>query len=240
MKRIIPMMCILLTYNAIVGCRSNATGPAIAATDSMIFPLALGNNWVYREQYLLPNGRPDTTAGLGVTGSHTTMVSITHRSFLDGDWQYSIDDGTVVYDGPMVTYFNRSDGLWYRQSSNGFDTSALIIPFPVSNVGVPLEQTRTPRIVFDTVKRINRQDTEVFTFTCVSRDTVVTVAAGTFHCYEYRQEAGYASQHEPDWKEDAFYAPNYGQVYVEDRYHDEHGQFFVGHRLTLLSYYLNR
>jgi hypothetical protein len=186
-----PLLLILLTAALLAGC--GVTDPT--ADPTVIMPLKVGNTWIERvSEY--------DSAGILTRDYLDTMAIVSDEMIGSEHWFRS--------DEPVVRT-NRTDGLWVRV--DGFNTW-LAFHYPAA--------------VADTFQTQQWQETfengaggiQFITYmTVTSTDTVITVPAGTYHCYAYElRGASLDGSPLPDslhFTERYFYAPDVGPVKSE-------------------------
>jgi hypothetical protein len=142
----------------------------------------------------------DTTGAVTQTGSGAIIV--TTDTVVAGETWYHISGVGSMF------YTNRSDGLWVMLNSTAGLFQGLFFKYPVSagdswNLGGD---------------QISLQ----------SADTLITVPAGTFHCYEYRLSIN-------DYY---YYCPGVGFI-AEDSYSSTNsGRLYIRERLSITSFTL--
>lgn len=218
---------------SIAGCGQSAT--ETPAASGQIKPLVIGNVWLYRYDYLLPNGRPDTEATGTPTGSITEAEAIEAKMQFGPEWNYATNHSWFAYDAPVWYYVARADGLWVHETSwMGFDTMYHTVVYPVPALNVVLLRSIYGVTVTDSLTRLSTTDSEEYVETCVALDTVVRVAAGTFHCVHYRGVTTRLSSGLINNWYDEYWAVGVGEVCAEERVLDPSGNTFVDYRASLL------
>jgi hypothetical protein len=145
----------------------------------------------------------DTTGAVTQSGSGTLVV--TTDTIVGGETWYQISG--VGSDGLMF-YTNRSDGLWVMSSSTSGLFQGLFFKYPVS-----------------AGDSWNLGGDQMF---LQSADTLITVPAGTFHCYEYRLSMS-------DYY---YFCPGVGFI-AEDSYSSTNsGRLYIVARISIASFTL--
>jgi hypothetical protein len=178
----------LLAVLLVCGCsREPITGPD---KQSVILPLAIGNQWISRVSNF-----SSTAIGV-VTSTWMDTVTVTGEETIDNERWFIIDS--------MVSRTNRSDGMWVKL--RGFD-SWLVAKYPAA-VG----DTFSTRVTPDPFAN----DTTIIYLSVVSTSTSVTVPAGTFQCMEYKTNIAVRGSVLLEAQEDHYYfAPGIGMVKSE-------------------------
>jgi len=145
------------------------------------------------------------TAGV-VTHSGSGTFVVTTDTIVTGETWYHITGGGS---GESMFYTNRSDGLWVMSNSTTGIFRGLFFKYPVST-GDSWNLGGDPMFL-------------------QSADTLITVPAGTFHCYEYRLSMS-------DYY---YFCPGVGFI-AEDSYSSTNsGRRYLKERLTITSFTLN-
>ncbi|MGA9116315.1 MAG: hypothetical protein WB626_06035 [Bacteroidota bacterium] len=159
MKRFSALaVCVILIW--IAGCtkEGNPVDGGPFNNPTVIMPLVIGNEWTYASRSL-------DTAGQ-VTGTDTATFKIVRDTTMGVERWYFIGRDSGAWE--LLT--NRSDGLWYTARVSG-------------GIRTPVLLAKYPAFVNDTFYGLD----SVFV-TVVSTSTPVTVPAGSFTCYEYRED----------------------------------------------------
>jgi hypothetical protein len=142
-----------------------------------ILPLALGNTWLYRDAALWPDG---SLKGFSYDYHRQVTFDTIIRGIrwsVWGDTLHCNDCST----GEWVS--NQSSGLWTGWPTENLTYLRLPFPAPVGTQAVSKYEE----------------------WTVISQSITITVPAGTFQCYQYRQGAAGGGH-------DYFFAPGVGMV----------------------------
>jgi hypothetical protein len=137
----------------------------------------------------------DTTGAITQSGSGALVV--TTDTIVGGETWYQISG---AWSGGSMFYTNRSDGLWIMSNSTSGLFQELFFKYPVS-----------------AGDSWNFGGDQIF---LQSADTLITVPAGTFHCYEYRLSMSdyyYFCPGVGIIAEDSYSSTNSGRLYIEGR-----------------------
>jgi hypothetical protein len=144
----------------------------------------------------------DTTGAVTQSGSGAFVV--TTDTIVGGETWYHISSSGTTF------YTNRSDGFWVMSNSTFGLFQGLLFKYPVS-----------------AGDSWNCGGDQIF---LQSADTLITVPAGTFHCYEYRLL--YNSEPMSDYY---YYCPGVG-IIAEDSYSSTNsGRLYIEGRLSITS-----
>jgi hypothetical protein len=129
-----------------------------------------------------------------VTQSGSGSLVVTADTLVGDETWYHISGGGSVF------YTNRSDGIWGMSTGTSGIFQGLFFKYPVS-IG----------------DSWNFGGDQIF---LQSADTVITVPAGTFHCYEYRMSMSdyyYFCPGVGFIAEDSYSTTNSGSLYIRER-----------------------
>lgn len=178
-------------------------GPTDTTDDPrVIIPLAVGNQWWGKIVYYDSTGTAVDTATLGYRISGDTLI--------DGQvwamWELTLND-TVLGSAPVR---NTKEGYWFG--------SALQIKYPASEGDTYQWVSGSPESPGDTVD-----------VTVVETNLSVSVPAGSFTCYIYRDHVGDRVSC------DKYLSPNLGYIKWETFKQTSHDSLFVFERYLLDS-----
>ena len=137
----------------------------------------------------------DTTGAITQSGS--AVIVVTKDTIVGGETWYQISG---IGSGGSMFYTNRSDGLWVMSNSTSGLFQSLYFKYPVS-----------------AGESWNLGGDQIF---LQSADTLITVPAGTFHCYEYRlpmSDYVYFCPGVGFIAEDSYSSTNSGRLYLVGR-----------------------
>lgn len=215
-----------MVSSCILGCSEGATGPS---TSSVIMPLAVGNEWIYKTtSYHYNPTRIDT---------YFDTVKIVRSYVAKGDTVFEFS-GTNQYS--LYAYqagTNRNDG-YYTEASKGMK---IFVKYPVLEGDVFRRDTSYS---IPTGGTINTKEYTYTKYMCKQASTFATVPAGIFLCniYQYytsgtyRWNIGDPSTYVKDMTE-SWYSPGLGEV-MNLRYWGSDSLVLYLKR-ELISYHLN-
>ena len=153
----------ILLLGTVMGCGDR--NPVNKNTDDVIIPLKVGNSWTYRStDPVIATEYTWQIDSIGNIGSTPWFFS--KRSYASSG---RMDNGpTLRNDGGSALFYN----------ANLLDRIILQLKYP-GNVGELFK--------YDTIQGLADGLEATMAWTITSTDTVITVPAGTFTCYLYRQ-----------------------------------------------------
>ncbi len=196
-------VCITLAVFVFAACENSTNPPSDAFYYSSygIIPLRAGNSWTilrFDASDSLGAFRPGDTSRITIP---TVAVYANQPWFIAhwGDWA----GGGNAYSNSIQGCLVRG---WYHYPTFRFTEQFLRYKYPAT-AG---DQYAVPG-VFHSADTAWVQDSMQIC-TVLSTDTVITVPAGTFHCYHYRFQWTYHSTHPGIPFEDEFLSPGVGRV----------------------------
>lgn len=188
------LTCLLISLS-LVDCTSESTAPTqthVYISEGLI-PFRVGNRWAFK--------RFNVVDSLGtLVPSDTSEIVVLKDALFNGTpWFQSNTPWPAGY-----AYTNKPQGCYLRGwLNNNLTTEFLEYKYPAT----PNESYTVP-ILFLGADSVWLQDS-LRIVTVLSTDTLVTVPAGTFHCYQFRFQYNY-----PNWREsyDEFVSPGFGWI----------------------------
>ena len=191
--------CILLFSGiTVLSCHSGSgTGPGPVST-GVIVPLEAGNKWYY-DKITYTNGTQSSESvdSIQVTSDIKFNTTNNFDGYNYDGWRYVANISDGFYHFGTDLNFNGKQ-LWYKYPANVGD----VFRWGPQYKDLPFPTSQKP----DSVTKLTAND-----FTVVRTNYSVTVAAGTFSCYEYKTDY-------KDWTGKImfstieFLAPNVGKI----------------------------
>jgi hypothetical protein len=164
MKQIISFLLFLFVATAIQSCKKN-DNPIVNNTQpaTPFIPLAVGNKWTYTFKGF------DTTGNLQWTNSYYTQI--TRDTLIQNQQWFLYPQNTSLYPIDYLIARNQTDGFYSWDTL--LNTSILLYKYSAArnySYNIPIKVADTTMYLMATV---------------VSVDTLITVPAGQFTCYNY-------------------------------------------------------
>jgi hypothetical protein len=183
------VLSILLVF-VFTSCSDLSTVPQ-AQSISNLLPLAVGNQWISQLTYF-------DSLGNALSSLPPESLLVRADTLIDGvRWFYH------SYLGHLLAYRNSEIGSLMRLVSPNTDGRVCLVYKQSARVG---ESYGFPVVTFSGYNAW--LDDSIYKCTNMSLDTIISVPAGTFHCYRFRV----VRQGSIDTWWDEFLAPNYGWV----------------------------
>jgi hypothetical protein len=176
---------LLLIGLLFAACKQSPT----SSDPGVIMPLKIGNQWIGLRSF--------DSSGTRVVRYDT--ISIDHEVYVNNEWWYQTNKGDL--------YKNRADGLWWMPSGPDMYGSGLA-RYPAN----PGDAMRMPGSVL--IPESSMAISGGVAHEVVSTNAIVTVAGGTFYCYDYTLKAYYPPDARVAVPEERFYMPNIGPVLI--------------------------
>lgn len=232
----------------ISGCKGNITGPKLPVTYEPLFPLSIGNYWLYREYELNPDGsggKPDSikfgfiiddTISQNINGNKIENFKL----FNCGEELRPYYDKPGSFEGSKLIYQNKS-GLYYSGNER-YDTikmsfNNLIFPYPVEKG----ETVSGHVFYYSTIGNyFNVPDNLITKYTCVSTDSIINTPIGNFSCIVYKMAY---QDYPPLFRDEVYYfiESGIGIVGMFQRvYHYNTNQYTYIRKTLITDYKINQ
>lgn len=195
-KTNLVLTVIILIVISLTACNNNSTQPTKPVVkQDYIMPLAVGNIWVMSIKEL----RPDST----IYRSSIDTIRILSDTIINGiKWYIPIWSGLYLR--------NNEWGLNTYESESGIEAKSYKYPAEINFSWI------TDTLTWGSNNYPFTYDTLIYGYRIDRIDTLVTVPAGTFNCYHYRNfTRTFAGVETDTWKQvggEYWFSPGYGWI----------------------------
>lgn len=243
MKRAAIISVVLISL-LMMGCKKE--NPVVPESVKLepLFPLSLGNYWLYRGYELNADG----TGARPSVRKHGFIIDDTVTQVINGEsilnYKLFRCDSTLKpfynkpgsFDGSKLIYQNRN-GFYYagteKHDTIKISFNDLIFPYPAKK-----DESLTGHIFYYSTlgNLFSLPDDATTQYTCVSTDSLITTPAGDFNCIVYKMVI---LDVEPSFRGDVFYfiKPGLGIVGMSFMVYNYYSKEYSFGNITLLTDY---